>query len=44
MSTRTSPWPSGVPCWADGMATDVRAAGAFYTAVLGWTVPEPGEQ
>ena len=44
MSTRTSPWPNGVPCWADVSATDVRASGAFYTAVLGWTVPEPDEQ
>jgi predicted enzyme related to lactoylglutathione lyase len=44
MSIRTSPWPNGVPCWADVMATDVRASGAFYTAVLGWTVPEPEEQ
>jgi hypothetical protein len=44
MSTRTSPWPNGVPCWADVMATDVRASGAFYAAVLGWTVPEPEEQ
>lgn len=44
MSIRTSPWPDGVPCWADVMATDVRAAGAFYSAVLGWTVPEPEEQ
>jgi hypothetical protein len=44
MSTRTSPWPDGVPCWADVSATDVRASGAFYSAVLGWTVPEPEEQ
>ena len=44
MSTRTSPWPDGVPCWADVSATDVRASGAFYAAVLGWTVPEPEEQ
>jgi predicted enzyme related to lactoylglutathione lyase len=44
MSIRTSPWPNGVPCWADVMATDVRASGAFYSAVLGWTVPEPEEQ
>ena len=44
MSTRTSPWPTGTPCWADVMASDVRAAGAFYSAVLGWTVPEPEEQ
>jgi hypothetical protein len=44
MSTRTSPWPNGVPCWADVSATDVRASGAFYAAVLGWSVPEPEEQ
>ena len=44
MSTRTSPWPEGVPCWADVSAKDVRATGAFYTAVLGWQVPEPEEQ
>lgn len=44
MSTRTSPWPNGVPCWADVSASDVRASGAFYTAVLGWSVPEPEEQ
>jgi predicted enzyme related to lactoylglutathione lyase len=44
MSNRTSPWPNGVPCWADVMATDVRASGTFYTAVLGWKVPEPEEQ
>jgi predicted enzyme related to lactoylglutathione lyase len=44
MTIRTSSWPSGVPCWADVMATDVRASGSFSTAVLGWTVPEPEEQ
>ena len=44
MSTRTSPWPKGIPCWADVMAADVRAGGAFYGAVLGWSVPEPEEQ
>lgn len=44
MSTRTSPWPAGVPCWADLMVPDVREATAFYSAVLGWTVPEPDEE
>ena len=44
MSIRTSPWPNGVPCWADVSATDVRASGAFSSAVLGWEVPEPDEQ
>lgn len=37
MSIRTSPWPAGVPCWADLTAPDVDAAKAFYAEVLGWT-------
>ena len=37
MSTRTSPWPAGVPCWADVTAPDLLAAKTFYAAVLGWT-------
>lgn len=44
MSIRSARWPSGVPCWVDVMAPDVAAAGRFYAAVLGWTVPEPDEQ
>lgn len=44
MSLRTSPWPAGVPCWVDLMVPDVEAASRFYSAVLGWTVPEPEEQ
>lgn len=44
MSTRTTPWTPGTPCWADLMAPDVEAAGRFYSAVLGWEVPEPDEQ
>ena len=44
MSTRTSPWTAGIPCWVDLMASDVVVSSAFYTAVLGWTVPEPDEQ
>jgi uncharacterized protein len=44
MSTRTTPWPAGAPCWVDLMAPDVVAAGSFYRAVLGWEVPEPDEQ
>lgn len=41
MSTRTSPWPPGAPCWVDLMTPDVVAAGRFYAEVLGWEVPEP---
>ena len=44
MSIRTSPWPAGVPCWADLMVPDVAAAGAFYAAVLGWEVPASDDQ
>lgn len=36
MSIRTSPWPSGVPCWADLMVPDIDVAGRF-SDVLGWT-------
>jgi len=36
MSTRTAPWPAGVPCWADQSAPDVAAAKDFYAAVVGW--------
>ncbi|WP_299040174.1 VOC family protein [uncultured Pseudokineococcus sp.] len=43
MTLRTSPWPAGTPCWVDVTARDVRAASAFYAAVLGWDVSAPGE-
>ncbi len=44
MTVRTSPWPAGVPCWADLSVPDVPAASAFYRTVLGWDVAEPDEQ
>lgn len=44
MSIRTKPWPPGVPCWADIQVPDVAAAQKFYTAVLGWTYTDTGEQ
>lgn len=37
MTTRTTPWPAGMPCWADTMTDDVPATQAFYAAVLGWS-------
>jgi len=37
MHTRTSPWPTGVPCWADITVPDLDIAFSFYGAVLGWT-------
>ncbi len=44
MSLRTSPWPAGVPCWADLTVTDVPAAAPFYSAVLGWSFSEPDQE
>jgi predicted enzyme related to lactoylglutathione lyase len=44
MPTRTSPWPAGVPCWVDLTVSDVPAAQAFYSAVLGWTFTEGDEE
>ena len=42
MTTRSSPWPTGVPCWADLSVPDLDAAKAFYSAVLGWTLEDQG--
>jgi predicted enzyme related to lactoylglutathione lyase len=36
MSSRTSPWPAGVPCWAELSVPDPDAARAFYAELLGW--------
>lgn len=44
MSIRTSPWPAGVPCWADLTVPDVPRAVAFYSAVLGWSFSEPTDE
>jgi predicted enzyme related to lactoylglutathione lyase len=44
MSTRTSPWPAGVPCWTDLTVPDVDAASAFYARVLGWELTDSGEE
>ena len=44
MSTRTSPWPAGVPCWADLSSPDVAAARTFYAAALGWSFRETGDE
>jgi predicted enzyme related to lactoylglutathione lyase len=41
VSTRTSPWPEGVPCWTDLTVPDVRTAIDFYSAVLGWEFADP---
>jgi predicted enzyme related to lactoylglutathione lyase len=44
MSIRTSPWPAGVPCWADLTVPDPAAAKAFYAGVVGWTFADSGDE
>jgi uncharacterized protein len=44
MSTRSTPWPAGVPCWADLTVPDVRAVQDFYARVLGWSFVGSGEE
>lgn len=44
MSVRTSPWPQGVPCWADLGTPDVEAALARYGPALGWEFDRSGEE
>jgi predicted enzyme related to lactoylglutathione lyase len=44
MPTRSDPWPSGTPCWADLSVPDLTAAKEFYGAVLGWSFFDSGEE
>lgn len=44
MPIRTAPWPAGTPCWVDLAVADVDAAKDFYTAVMGWTYTDTGEE
>lgn len=44
MPIRTAPWTTGTPCWVDLAAPDIDAAKEFYTAVLGWTYTDTGEE
>ena len=34
--------PLGAPCWIDLMTSDPDKTAAFYTALFGWTVDDPG--
>ena len=44
MSVRTTPWPSGTPCWTDMSVPDVERSRAFYESVLGWRFKDPGPE
>jgi predicted enzyme related to lactoylglutathione lyase len=44
MPTRDTPWPAGTPSWADLSVPDLAKAIEFYSAVLGWTLVDSGEE
>ena len=44
MTTRTTPFPAGTPCWIDLLTSDPERSRAFYTAVLDWEFTEPSEE
>ena len=43
MTIRTSPWPTGVPCWLDLFSPDLAVAKDFYAGILGWTFLDLGQ-
>lgn len=44
MPTRDTPWPAGTPCWVDLATPDLAKAAEFYSAVLGWSLEDKGEE
>ncbi|HEY6797204.1 MAG TPA: VOC family protein [Kineosporiaceae bacterium] len=42
MSTRSTPWEPGTPCWVDLGTPDVAASHAFYSELLGWEIQDMG--
>ena len=44
MTTRTTPYAPGTPCWVDLFTSDPERSAAFYTAVLGWELTALGEE
>jgi uncharacterized protein len=44
VTTRTTPYAPGTPCWVDLFTSDPERSAAFYSAVLGWELSELGEE
>jgi len=44
MSTRSTPWDPGTPCWVDLTSPDPATSNRFYTALFDWQVIDSGEQ
>ncbi len=43
MTTRSTPFPPGTPCWVDLFTSDPERSRSFYAAVLGWEFADQGE-
>ena len=43
MTTRSTPFAPGTPCWVDLFTSDPERSQAFYAAVLGWEFADQGE-
>ena len=44
MTTRTTPYATGTPCWVDLFTSDPERSAAFYSALLGWELEDLGEE
>jgi len=42
MTMRSTPAPTGAPCWIDISTSDEARTHAFYGALFGWTIEDPG--
>lgn len=44
MTTRTTPFAPGTPCWVDLLTSDLAQARAFYGDLLGWEFTDSGPE
>lgn len=42
MTTRSTPFAPGTPCWVDLFTSDPERSAAFYSALLGWELEDQG--
>ncbi|WP_425308053.1 VOC family protein [Ammonicoccus fulvus] len=44
MTDHSTPWPNGIPCWADITVTDIDRSKQFYADVFGWEYGPSGPE
>ena len=44
MSTRTTPFAVGTPCWVNLISSDTAVSNAFYQGLFGWTAEDMGAE